>query len=286
LLQVGDVSITVGANGVASVTMRVPYVKQGGTAARDYMHDHDLSSSVSHVVAEHMKHLQQLIADAGPLPAELPLFCLVRNLTEESGYRIAREPMDISGYISTTGQAITDALPSNEEMELFSRRLKHTKLTHLAQRGASVEILAAAAFQTSTGSVSRYVNMTEEAFVDMEQAMAPDHDFLIAAFRGKVIDRDEATHSDEKHLLELIEVDGALAACGSNPCGMEICEKCYGCAHFEAFKDGPHEEVEKLMMLDLEKLESRQATEQAAEKRSQLKVVRIVIAQIRAGSFE
>ena len=275
LLLVGDVMLTKTEAGTASVTMCIPYLKQTGTAARDFMVDHDLSSALSHVVAQHLELVERVLGRK-PEPST-PLFCLLRASNSSGGYIANSSSVDIVHYIRKTALKITDAHPTDEDMKIFSRRLKHTKLTHLAQKGASVEVLAAAAFQTSTASVARYVNLTEESFEELESLMADSHDSMRSAFRGTIVDRSEATHPDPEHIIGLIGVDGDLGSCGADPCGMLVCAGCYGCDHFEAFRDGPHDAVERRIARDHNRSVSSGSNEAIATTAKQLAVVREVI---------
>lgn len=278
LLLVGDVEISKTEAGSLSATMRIPYPKQRGTAARDYMVDYELSSSVSFVVAQHIELLERVFGKT-PLPTT-PLFCLVRINVTTAGYSVSTNSLNISAYIQRTAEKISGIKGSDDELQLFSRRLKHTKLTHLALRGASVEVLATAAFQTSTNSVARYVNLTEEGFEEVEAQMGGHHDRLLDLFRGRIVDRDDATHTDPEHTIAFSNVDGDLGSCSSRLCGM-VCDGCYGCPHFEAFRDGPHEAVERRMAAEYSASIARGAEPAAIAKGKQLAVVREVIMLIR-----
>jgi integrase len=200
LFIVEDVTISGTQTGAPSVTLRIPYPKQRGTAARDYMVDHELSSSVSFVVVQHIELLERILRKP-PLPST-PLFCLIRTNVLTAGYSVSTSCLNISAYIQRTAEKISGLTGTDEDVQLFSRRLKHTKLTHLAQKGASVEVLAAAAFQTSTNSVARYVNLTEESFEEVEAQMAGHHDRLLDLFRGSIVDRDDATHTDPECVFQ------------------------------------------------------------------------------------
>jgi integrase len=246
LLRMKDVRITHSDTGVASASVSVPMVKQKGTAARDFTMDHDLSSALSYVLDQHVKFVERVL---GHVPdGDLPLFCLLRPPPTQRGYTVKATPISMASYITTTGRMLSRAYSSEESIELFNRRLKHTKLTHLAQAGATIEVLAAAGFQTSTVSLVRYVNLTDEAFEIVEAKMAPTHEFIHDAFRGVVVSRDEATHPDLEHAISDADVDGDLGSCGIDLCGMVVCLGCYTCDHFEAFPDGPHEAVEQRLV--------------------------------------
>ena len=114
--------------------------------------------------------------------------------------KVERDSLDIQYLIAKTREHIASINGDFEDIDLFNRRFKHTKLTHLAASGAPLEVLAYAAYQTSTISLQRYVNLTEEAYLGFERQLDQSNELIENAFRGKVIQRSEATHADPEHL--------------------------------------------------------------------------------------
>ncbi|MGJ9420566.1 hypothetical protein ACHAC9_22840 [Massilia sp. CMS3.1] len=223
----------------ARVEINVPIIKQAGTSGRDYMLSTRLSEAVSRALIDHILHLEKIIG--GPLLGTLPLFCL----TKSSGRKtiIAKRSISIVDRIAATRTLISEGIDDLDDDDLFTRRFKHTKLTHLAIQGAPVEVLARAGFQTSITSLRHYTNLSDEAFADYEEKMESEHDFIADAFQGKIIDRDAATHPDSEHVIFDPNLDEGLGSCGDDPCDVFAPIGCYDCARFEAFRDGPHHVV-------------------------------------------
>ena len=142
-----------------------------------------------------------------------------------------------------TGHFISNGDKSFDSEDLFLRRFKHTKLTHLAMLGAPLEVLARAGFQTSTISLNHYVNITEEAFIEYENLLSHQYDQLTSAFKGRIMDRDRATYPDVDHKILDPEMEGEVGSCASSPCSVFAPFGCYLCPRFEAFSDGAHELV-------------------------------------------
>jgi integrase len=237
LLVVGDITdLEKRKIDIARVELNVPIIKQAGTSGRDYMMPTTLSEPVSRALIDHILYIESIVGT--PLPVTLPLFCL----TTSNGRRkiIAERPISIETRIAATRPLIAEGLDAVDDDDLFTRRFKHTKLTHLAIRGAPVEVLARAGFQTSTISLRHYTTLSDEAFSDYEEKMESEHDFITDAFQGRIIDRDAATHPDSEHVIFEPGLSEGLGSCGDDPCDVFAPIGCYDCARFEAFRDGPH----------------------------------------------
>lgn len=251
LLQLGDVAIDRNGDGrPVAVRLWVPLVKQSGVAARDYMREHRLSPSVGQAMSDHLDYVEAVCGRT--LPARTPIFCVVKNARREARI-VDRARIHIHHIINHTRRKITTLNDNYQSTDLFNRRFKHTKLTQLAAAGAPLEVLAFAGFQTSTVSLQRYVNLSEEAFGEYELLLDPANQAIENAFRGKVIKRGQASFSDSEHRIVDATLKDALGACSVEPCGILACLGCYVCSKFEAFEDGPHASVEEMLIAQRER---------------------------------
>jgi integrase len=249
LLQFKDAEILRDAEGrMVAVRLHTPIVKQSGISARKYMRWHRLTSGVSQAIVDHIEYVESI--HGGAVPGTWALFCVRKS---PAGAFVQKSSILIHSLISRTRRPLSALTEEFEDTDLFNRRFKHTKLTHLASAGAPLQVLAVAGFQTSTISLQRYVNLTEEAFAGYEKLLEPTHEQIENAFRGKVIDRSEATHQDPEHRIAAPSMDDDVGACGATPCEALFCLACYGCSKFEAFSDGPHELVEAKLVEDQER---------------------------------
>lgn len=249
LLQFKDVEVLRDSDGrLDHVRLHVPMVKQSGVPARNYMRWTRMSPGVSQAIVEHLEYVEKV--HGGEVPGTWSLFCVRRTsgalFTEKSS-------IQIPSLIIRTRRPLSAMTGGLEATEIFSRRLKHTKLTDLAVAGAPLEVLARAGYQTSTVSLVRYVNLTEEAFAEYETRLEPAHEEIEKAFRGKVVDRSEATYQDPEHRIAAPSMEDDVGSCGSTPCEALFCLGCYGCRKFEAFSDGPHEIVEAMLVEEQER---------------------------------
>lgn len=237
LLQLGDVTFgSVNAETLPRAILRVPIVKQSGTSARDYMIEVRLSESISCAMQQHLLFIKDRF---GKIPApSYPLFCVTEQYGRTEKLKV--KSIDITSRISKTRARIARHVGDLGDHELFTRRFKHTKLTHLAVLGATIGVLARAGYQTSTISLRHYTNLTDEAFAEYETLMSATHDDIFNAFRGRVIHPSEVTNPDPSHSIVSPNLENTLGACAADPCSAFAPIACYSCPRFEAFTDGAH----------------------------------------------
>ncbi len=243
LLEVRDIRFD-SAEGAKTgqVYLNIPYVKQSGTPGRGYMEEHKLSESLTAAIKHHLDFLRA--SNHGELAPTQPLFAVINT---KQGPRVETKPIQIFSKIEYTRIKVCSGSVDLENTDLFSRRFKHTKLTHLAILGAPIAVLARAGFQTSTGTLSRYINLSEEAFQDYETKLSETHQSIFDAFRGVIISADDATHRDADHAILGPELDADVGSCSATPCDVFAPIGCYACPRFEAFRDGPHQSVLRLL---------------------------------------
>lgn len=199
-----------------------------------------MNTRLANAVGRSIIELINFITEIGgsDLPSSTPLFCIRKENGKFSS--ISNRPLHIAAKISATAKLLSPIL--NDE-RLFSRRLKHTKMTHLAILGADVNMLAVAGYQTSTVSLTRYVNLSDEAFLNYEVQMEEHFQSVSDCLSIKVIEREQATNRDPKNTITDLEADGDAGSCAAEPCGAMATLACYVCPRFEAFRDGPHEMI-------------------------------------------
>lgn len=240
LLRIEDVHFDAqGDSKTSRAFLSVPIVKQKATPARSYMMTSRLSESVSEAMRQYLTYLNKLYGSAPP--SSYPLFC-VRD--ERNGRKtVQSSTINIPSRIGVTRAKISRQINGMEDFEIFTRRFKHTKLTHLAVLGAPKEVLARAGYQTSTISLKHYVNLSEEAFSEYEILMSETNGQIYDAFQGSIINKTNAKFPDTEHEIFAPQLDKVLGACSTNPCDVFAPVGCYVCPRFEAFTDGPHDTV-------------------------------------------
>ena len=239
ILRVGDVT-TIEESGTSFTELMVPMVKQHGVPARSKMIPVYVSDSVSVALRDQLDFIRSL--QGTKLRKEQPLFCVnsgqfgVQKYVQEKALRIIQ-------LIVRTRTLIARHAGDLEDLDLFSRRFKHTKLTHLAMLGANTDVLAHAAFHKTRGSLHHYTNLSPEAMDDYERRMDSEFKQVVAAFRGELVAPTDAAAVTPQNYIMTKSLEGAVGGCKSNPCGVLAPFACYGCSRFQAFDDGPHVEV-------------------------------------------
>jgi hypothetical protein len=236
LLQVQDVTLP--SKEGLSTRLRVPMVKLHRKPARSHMMSVDVSDVVGVALRNQLSWLRALLGRE-PDPDQ-PIFSV--SIAKRS-LRVQKRPLRIISQITRTRRHIAGHKTDLQDIDLFARRFKHTKLTHLAMLGAPLEVLMYAAFHSSAGSLVRYVNLTDEMMDAYERQMDPHFQLVENAFRGTVVRADERALVSEEKLILSSDMDATLGGCGANPCGVLAPYGCYVCPRFNAFEDGPHEAV-------------------------------------------
>ncbi|WP_147455648.1 hypothetical protein [Acidovorax sp. 100] len=276
LLKFGDFKLVRDEQGrLQSVLVNVPMVKQAGTSARDYTTAHRLSSALAVAIGDHFDFVSSILGN--PPPSDWSLFSVRKGYG--SAYELEAKSLNVSNLIKSSRKDLADQMSRGYSPDdFFARRFKHTKLTHLSQKGASKEMLAYAGFQTSTISLGHYVNLTDEAFELYEEQLESAHTLIADAFSGKIVSKDQSTYRDVEHEISDLRLDAPVGACGREPCEALACLACYGCPRFEAFDDGPHRQVEALLVEEQTRARTAGLNESAVNLRSNILVaVRTVI---------
>lgn len=254
LLQFGDVVIDRNADGIlTSARLMVPIVKQAGISARDFLQEHRLSTTVTQAMVDHLEFARD-VHGCDP-PHDWPLLGVnhIHRRRPNAVRNLSKKVLPVRTLIDSTRSLIASAAKTLAASDLFSRRFKHTKLTHLAAAGAPLDVIAYAGYQTSQVSLRHYVNLTEEAFANYEVQMHETHTEIEKAFRGTLVNRSAATHHDIEHQVFDLEMEDAVGSCSASPCEVLACLGCYVCPRFEAFVDGPHERVEAYLVAERER---------------------------------
>ena len=240
LLRVKDVSVASGD--WRSTMLDVPMVKLHGKPARSHMISVLVSESVAVALRDHLSWLQGLLGHA-PSPDQ-PLFSV--NQAERREF-VQTRPLGINSLIARKRRHIVKHVIDLRDIDLFARRFKHTKLTHLAILGAPLEVLMHAAFHSSSGSLTRYINLTDEMADEYERRMEPHFTLVLDAFRGEVVGaKDKQAISEENRILSS-DLEDELGGCATKPCGALAPDGCYVCPRFRPFEDGPHDQVLRAM---------------------------------------
>ena len=145
-------------------------------------------------------------------------------------------------------------------LHLSPRRLRYTFATRLVEQGASPSVVADALDHTDLQHVGVYFKARGQIVGDLDKALDsnPHYQDIINKFRGVVVEREQTadlpTIPGETPTYRTL---GGIGGCGAKTiCRLYPPLSCYLCPSFQAWKDGPHQEV-----LNELKLHARQMAE-------------------------
>jgi integrase len=222
---------------------KVPIIKQPGMRGRDYLFDVKYSTSVSGAIINQLEYIKKLSGSDDI--NDYPFFCITYSNKLKKRVSINKRINVLNQMIRSRKQIVKSEVNSEieSELDLFLRRFKHTKLTDLALRGASVEMLARAGFQTSTVSLKHYINENPDMFSEYQKQMLDVHEMINSAFRGSIVDKDACKNMDNDHYILNNDASANLGSCSADICGVLSPEGCYLCPSFQAFKEADHQKL-------------------------------------------
>lgn len=149
---------------------------------------------------------------------------------------------------------------TGEKLHITSTRFRYTIGTRAASEGHGELIIAEILDHKDIQNVGVYVASTPEIIKRIDKAMALHMAPIAQAFAGiLLLDKSKATRADDPR-SDIIDpgIDNecrAMGKCGSfSFCGLLAPIACYTCSSFEAWNDGPHEQVLLYLLKERKKL--------------------------------
>lgn len=257
-LKISDFSVQ-RANNAASYLIRVPRAKQRGADIRDEFKTRPLIGEIGEVLETWIEQVKfeytQSISD-GLLLGNLPIFPSWNSLNpigfehHSTGQQLGHELEDTFASLSVTSERTGLQIKANP------RRFRYTLGTRAAMEGHGELIIADLLDHTDTQQVGVYVEATPEIIDRIDKAMALQLAPLAQAFSGMIItDEREADRGDDpKSRIRGANID-IVGNCGKYGfCAALAPIVCYTCRSFQAWVDGPHEEVLENLISERERL--------------------------------
>ncbi|GIT99123.1 site-specific integrase [Sulfurovum sp. TSL1] len=167
--------------------------------------------------------------------------------------------------ITDTIQKIIDGLDlkserTEEKLHITSTRFRYTIGTRAASEGHGELIIAEILDHKDTQNAGVYTASTPEIIKRIDKAMALHMAPIAQAFAGILfVDKSKATRADDP-TSDIIDpsIDSecrAMGKCGSfGFCGLFAPLACYTCSSFQAWDDGPHEQLLINLLKERERL--------------------------------
>jgi integrase len=137
---------------------------------------------------------------------------------------------------------------TGEPLNLNSLRLRYTYFTRLAEQGAATNHLAELADHSNDKSIGIYVSSTSNVVDRLNAALGKDNHYstTISRFLGELVPRNGSNSSGAVVFgsTPTLKNLGGIGICGANfLCDLYPPLSCYVCPKFQAWIDGPHEEL-------------------------------------------
>ncbi len=258
----GDLSIEESSDG-NNYKFNMPRAKQRGIGFREEFNeipiDEDLYLALRGVVNQSVNKIEELFGKKMSIQIKdtLPLFIHWGRMKKAGGYEgyldcIKETPdhFQVNGdkadsflkKIARKSTALSER--TGDYIQLSSRRFRYTKGTNLYNLGISGLSLAWALDHSDNQNVGVYTENTPKTakIIDevMSEALAP----IAQACAGTLIDSErDALRRDDPRSRVKNDRSSSIGSCGS----YEFCafghRSCYGCKHFQPWRDAPHHEV-------------------------------------------
>ena len=239
--------------------IRIPMAKQRGQAPRSkFMPWKPITEGLARII--------RLFIQAEILPLvshvsehqNVPLLLLERNFKEEDydntirGHLLADTAADI--YRRALDKVTIISPITGEQLVLNPRRERHTFATQLAMNGATADEIAINMGQASNTSCEAYIDATIDHFQSLERHVGQHFVPIADRFLGKVVKSANDTAEFELYNDDFEGV-GSCSSGGCNAVEAGVApQACYVCRKFNAWSDGPHEELLKRTIQEQQKL--------------------------------
>ena len=254
LLAEDDLVVTRLNDGSVVHELRIPRIKKRTPGERDQFRTRRLIPEVAALVQELIEDNRALPLDDGANEAFRPLFrrserkVLVGTAFATHRYRV--EVGDLGQMLHRVSRTLGLKAHDSSPLHLTPRRLRYTFATKLVADGASPQEVADALDHSDTSHVMVYFNTRSDVVQRLDKAMGLALAPIAQAFMGVVIDDETgATRARDRgsrirHFSPTMKSLDTVGSCGSfGFCGLFAPIACYTCGHFEAWLDGPHEQV-------------------------------------------
>ena len=236
-------------DGDSGMHIRIPMAKQRNTQLRgEFMPWKPVSAGFADIIRTYLAEEVYPFAKIGSRE-NAPLFWTSKmRKMQPTGFdgslnRHANKDDIYNLYMTAITSLNTISPLTGEKMKLNPRRERHTYATHLAMNGAPAEEIAVNLGQTHAGSCQPYIDATIGHFQSIENVVGAHYVAVGDRFIGNVV-------SENKDSNEFIIVNDKLSnvgSCGSNGCSAVDCGvaplACYTCRNFNAWEEGPHQEI-------------------------------------------
>jgi integrase len=258
-LKVCDIVSSINANGLRTYALRVPRAKQRGQLSREEFRDRALIPEIGAMVSAHGNEIRVRMNGQIPDINKTPLFPAKKqaeswlpgfewhSTSQLIGFRISNLLEGLGVRSERTGEAL----------KITPTRLRRTLGTNAAMEGHGELVIADLLDHSDTQNAGVYVEARPEIVDRIDRAVAIRLAPLAQAFAGVLVEGGPEAYDAENPINYPHFGDGqhVAGACGKHGfCGLAAPIACYTCRHFQAWLDGPHEEILESLLAERERL--------------------------------
>ncbi|RAU46593.1 site-specific integrase [Pseudomonas sp. RIT409] len=266
-IKLKDVKTIVLENGVSRYFVDIPRAKQRSGGFRKSFRKIELIKEYWDTLQSQCNYVVDVVCSRffidsdDPLLEELPLFIDLGRLSELFTYgelakvcagdylhmprkkirEIVIKAVEVSDVISERTQDVLKVTP---------RRFRYTLAYRAAREGCGAYVIAELLDQSDIQNVDVYTATVPEHAAHIESVVGQHLIPIANAFAGIIVtDRTKAKRGSAIQ-GDIRDLSGkSTGACGKDgTCGAGIPIPCYTCIHFQAWLDGPHEELYKSLV--------------------------------------
>ncbi|WP_431189549.1 site-specific integrase [Burkholderia pseudomallei] len=259
-LKVCDVKTEARKDGSTTYILSVPRAKQRGEPPRSSFKERALIPQIGTILMAYAASLAARFAGDLEDPTQAPLFPEIAGRAEHpDGLSYHRT----AGGLGKRAKAIFESLQVVSErtgrpMDMPALRFRRTIGTQAAAEGHGELIIAELLDHSDTQNVDVYVEASPEFIERIDRTLAMRLAPLAQAFAGALVDGETDAVSDPSKRIVAPQYSQnfePVGKCGQHGfCGFAAPVACYTCANFQAWLDGPHEDILNSLLADRERL--------------------------------
>ena len=259
LLKICDLLSPKRKDGSKEYIIRIPRAKNRKKPRSEFK-ERIVPPSIGKILFEYRELIKIKFVDLLDDPEQAPLFTSTKK--EQSGEFAYHQNADaITDKIqSIIGRLDLISARTGEDLHITATRFRRTIGTRAAAEGHGELIIAEILDHTDTQNAGVYVQSIPEIINRIDKAMAIQMAPIAQAFAGLIaIDKSKVKRADDP-ASDIMDpsIDSEckpMGKCGSfGFCGLFAPLACYTCSSFQAWDDGPHEQILIKLLRDRERL--------------------------------
>lgn len=242
--------------------LMVPRAKQRLERARSELKPRSLIPELAQIVSSLVEYVQSTYrsSDQSVIPIdELPIFPNW-DAPDLTGFEFHSTGQELGKRLTTMAKELDiRSERTGKRLNLTSRRFRYTVGTRAAEEGHGELVIAELLDHSDIQQVGVYVRSTQKIAERISKALAFQLAPLAQAFMGMLIETEaEATRGDDpSSRIRDPDKFEVLGNCGK----MGVCSEaapiaCYTCRRFQAWVDGPHEQLLDALLIRRERVHS------------------------------